>query len=189
MPEDRLPTYPIEFIHPVVLRDGTLLQLRPIHPKDGAQAADFKSRVSPESIYNRFLGYLPPLSKEVIERFTEVDYEREIAMVAESIEDEKEPVAVARLASLEGSRAELAIIIADAWQRKGLGTLLIQYMVKVAIKMKFDTIYASYFAENKAIEKLMQRNGFQKRSEEGGIVKAELPLDMEGVDFAVDIEF
>ncbi len=189
MPKDRLPNYPIEFIHPAILRDGTLIQLRPIHPRDGKHAANFKSRISPESIYNRFLGYLPPLSKEVIERFTEVDYEREIAIVAEHGELEKEPIAVARLASLEGSRAEFAIVIADDWQRKGLGSILIKYMIRVAVKMNFDSIYASYFSDNVGIKKLLYRNGFRKRSQDGGTVSVELPLDMEDVDFEVDIEF
>lgn len=190
MERDRLSDYPIRFINPIVLKDGTLVQLRPIHPDDGEQAANFKSRLSPESIYNRFLGYLPPLSDALIQRFTEVDYKKEMAIVAESSKNlAKEAIAVARLASLDGKKAEFAIIIADDWQGKGLGQILTDYMIKVAVAMNFELLYASYFARNLGMAKILKRNGFQKKSEEDSIVSVELSLEMEDVDFEVDVEF
>ena len=159
-------SYPIQFIDPVQLKDGTLVQLRPIHPIDGNQADAFREKLSAESIYNRFLGYFPKISDKLIERLTNIDYSKEMAIVAEiHHQDEKEVIAVGRIAGERTEGADVAIIIADAWQGRGLGTILTDYMIKVAADMKYEKVVADVFSSNVKMLQILQRIGFELKKE------------------------
>ena len=156
--------YPIQYIDPILLTDGTLVQLRPIHPIDGSRAEVFKKKLSAESIYNRFLGYIPIISPKLVERLTNIDYSKDMAIVAEVHPENKgkEVIAVARIASEKGqhTETEFAIIIADEWQGKGLGKILTQYMIYVAKDMGFEKIYALVFSDNTQMLEILRKNGF-----------------------------
>ena len=169
--------YPIRFIEPVQLKDGTLVQLRPIHPLDGNQAKEFRGKLSVESVYDRFLGYIPKISKKLVDRLTNIDYSSEMAIVAEvNNENEKEVIAVGRIASDEHSAVDFAIIIADDWQGRGLGTILTAYLIDVAKEMKFEKIYATVFTRNKGMLEILRRKDFIFRKEDEMTTYAELIL-------------
>lgn len=169
--------YPIRFIEPILLRDGTLVQLRPIHPLDGNQAEEFRGKLSAESIYDRFLGYIPKISKRLVDRLTIIDYSKEMAIVAEVHQsEEKEVIAVGRIASDGDSAADFAIIIADEWQGKGLGTTLTDYLIEVAREMNFDKIYATVFTRNVGMLSILKRKNFSFRKEDAMTTYAELSL-------------
>lgn len=173
-----LKSYPIRFIEPVQLKDGTLVQLRPIHPLDKEQAVLFRENLSAESIYDRFLGYIPKISQKLIDRLVDIDYSREMAIVAEvHLEKEKEVIAVGRIAS-DGKipAADFAIIIADHWQGKGLGTIMTSYLINVAREMNFDKIYATVFNRNKGMLAILRNKKFSFRSEDSITTYAELIL-------------
>ena len=108
--------YPISYILPIQLKDGSLVQLRPVHPMDGVNAKAFRKKISDESMRDRFLGYIPAVSQILIDRLTKIDYDSEMAIVAECVDNEKkEAIAVARIVG-EGenpTKAEFALIIAD----------------------------------------------------------------------------
>lgn len=159
--------YPIQYIYPVILSDGTLVQLRPVHPIDGEQAKVFRSKLSDESLRNRFLGYIPNVSEKLVNQLTLIDYKKEMAIVAEIIkEDSKEAVAVARVVGEKDSnRAEFAIILADAWHGKGLGSKMTDYMIKVARNMEFDQLYALLFAHNTQMLEIFRSKGFSIKQE------------------------
>ncbi|MFK8005511.1 MAG: GNAT family N-acetyltransferase [Saprospiraceae bacterium] len=172
-----LKSYPIRFIEPVQLKDGTLVQLRPIHPLDENQAEEFRGKLSAESVYDRFLGYIPKISKKLVERLTNIDYSREMAIVAEvHTEDEKEVIAVGRIASDEESAVDFAIIIADNWQGKGLGTILTTFLIDVSKEMEFEKIYATVFTKNKGMLEILRRKEFTFRKEDEITTYAELIL-------------
>ena len=153
--------YPIQFIEPVQLKDGTLIQLRPIHPIDGTQAANFQQKLSTKSIYNRFLGYIPRISDKLIDQLTNIDYSKEMAIVAEvQHQKEKEVIAVGRIAGDQKIGADIAIIIADSWQGKGLGTILTNYMIDIAEEMKFEKIYGYVFSSNVRMLEILRHKGF-----------------------------
>lgn len=161
-------TYPVSYIHPVQLKNGELVQLRPIHPIDGAQAHAFRKKVSDESIRDRFLGYIPSISKKLIDRLTKIDYDREMAIVAECIDkQQKEAIAVARIVG-EGDtmeKAEFALIIADKWQGKGLGSQMTDYMITIAKDMGFKTLYALLYSHNVEMGQILGSRGFKFKKE------------------------
>lgn len=170
-------SYPIQYIEPILLKDGTLVQLRPIHPKDGGHAERFKGKLSEQSIYDRFLGYIPKVSKKIVDRMTDIDYSKEMAIVAEvSIDDEKEIIAVARIASEIKTETEFAVIIADNWQGKGLGNIMTDYMLKIAREMGFEKIVALVFKHNTDMLELLRVRGFSFQEEDALTQYAELDL-------------
>lgn len=176
-PSDHINAYPIRFIEPVVLKDRTLIQLRPIHPIDSNQAEAFRGKLSSKSIYDRFLGYVPKISSKLIERLTNIDYTKEMAIVAEvQHKKEKEVIAVGRIAGEQSAGADIAVIIADDWQGKGLGSILTNYMIDVAEEMKYEKVYSTVFAHNTRMLEILRHRGFSIRIEEYNIRYAELIL-------------
>ncbi len=173
-------SYPIKYIDPVQLQDGTLVQLRPIHPIDGSHAREFREKLSAQSIYDRFLGYVPIISDKLVERLTMIDYSTEMAIVAEVATEEhaKEIIAVARIASEKGQKekTEFAIIIADEWQGKGLGKILTNYMIHVAKDMGFEKIYSLVFSHNTNMLNILRQFGFTIRTEDSLTECAELDI-------------
>ncbi len=156
-----LRTYPVKYIRPVYLKDKTLVQLRPIHPVDGHQATKFKASLSLESIYSRFHGYIPAINEQIVKRLTELDYRTEMAIVAEVIEEEeKQIIAVGRVAAENEKRAELAVIIADQWQGKGLGSILVNFVIKISRDMGFEELSASVFSRNIQMLEILRHEGF-----------------------------
>ena len=156
-------TYPIAYIRPVQLKNGDLVQLRPIHPLDEENAYQFRTQLSDQSIRDRFLGYIPSVSEKLIKRLTKIDYDREMAIVAEYIDGKKKiPIAVARIVGEIDSaeKAEFALIVADKWQGKGLGTLMTDYMIDIAKDMDFKFLYALLFAHNTDMKAILEKRGF-----------------------------
>lgn len=171
--------YPVQYILPVQLKDGTLIQLRPIHPTDGDQAAQFKASLSTESIYARFHGYIPPINEQTIRRLTVIDYQHEMAIVAEVMDGiHKKVIAVARIAAENDQKAEMAIIIADQWQGKGLGSILSNYLIKIGRDMGFEELYATVLAQNTQMLEILRHEGFTFGSgEDNRSVLASLKLN------------
>lgn len=156
-------TYPIAYIRPIQLKDGQLVQLRPIHPADGESAYQFRTQLSDQSIRDRFLGYIPSISEKLIKRLTKIDYDKEMAILAEYVDGkQKIPIAVARIVGEidNAEKAEFALIIADKWQGKGLGTLMTNYMIDIAKDMNFKFLYALLFAHNTDMKAILQKRGF-----------------------------
>ncbi|MEM9885053.1 MAG: GNAT family N-acetyltransferase [Bacteroidota bacterium] len=183
-------SYPIQFIDPILLKDGTIVQLRPIHPIDGQQAEYLKTRISAENLYNRFLGYIPTISEALVKQMTQIDYSKEMAIVAEvKVEGKKEIIAVARLGSDGSNAAEFAIVIIDDWHGKGLGTVLTDYMIEVAKAMKFDYIYALFFDSNKGMKRILEKRHFKIDREDANIMRADLMLSEDDFDIELDIQF
>ena len=170
-------SYPLKYIIPIQLNDGSLVQLRPIHPLDGGRAIEFKSSLSSESIIARFHGYIPKVSEKLVKRLTEIDYSSEMAIIAEVVHnDKKEIIAVARIAKDTNNAVEFAIIISDRWQGKNLGSILTDYMIKIAKEMKFDSIYATVMPENIAMLEILRRRGFKMEIEDEETIMASLTI-------------
>lgn len=160
--------YPVSYIFPTQLKDGSLVQLRPIHPTDGASAKVFRKKVSDESVRDRFLGYIPSVSQKLIDRLTKIDYDSEMAIIAECVDnDKKEPIAVARIVgeAADLTKAEFALIIADKWQGKGLGATMTDYMISIAKDMGFKTLYALLYSHNVQMAEILRRRGFSFKTE------------------------
>ena len=126
--------YPVEMVADVVLRDGTQLRVRPIRPEDAEMERAFVNGLSEEARFFRFFYRLHELTPAMLARFTQIDYDREVALVAIS-EAGAAPmiVGVARyVMSLDQESAEFAVVVADAWQGKGVGRNLMVRLVACA---------------------------------------------------------
>jgi len=172
-------TYPIQYIKPITLADGTVVQLRPIHKDDGAKYEMIAKDVSDETLYNRFLGVVK-LTDKVVERFTQLDYAKEMAIVAEVQEgDQKHIMGIARIAADHLNTAEFAITIVDKWQGKGLGKLMSRYILEIAKELGYRTITARVFDSNKAMIKILDQAGFVMKQEDDNVIVARLDYDDE----------
>jgi acetyltransferase len=163
----------------VQLKDGTPARLRPIRPEDDTLLAQMFQHLSKASLYYRFFGYIPEFSNEFLARYTQIDEQREVAIVAE-IDDEDTPqlIGVVRIiADVEQpDRAEYAILIADPWQRLGLGYLLTDFILHIAQDRGIGTVYASVLATNKGMLHLFEKMGFTIRREGFDVFYAERDL-------------
>ena len=123
------PGYPQEWEADVLLTDGGVAHLRPIRPSDADRLVAFYGRISPESKYMRFFAPYPRLSDRDVKRFTEVDYVDRVAFIVTLGED---MIAVGRYDRAEGDRAEVAFLIEDAHQGRGIAQLLLEHLAEAA---------------------------------------------------------
>jgi acetyltransferase len=159
----------------VVLRDGARVPVRPMRPDDTERLKRFHHALSPRSRYQRFMQHLEELPPQMLARFTQVDYERELALVALSGEDF---IAVGRYAPNEdGETAEFALVVADAWQGKGLGRILLERLREAARKAGYKALYGSILGLNREMLELVERLGFVVDSREGAGVIVVSRLD------------
>lgn len=156
----------------VTLRDGTELSLRPIRPDDAPRLQALHARLSPETIYLRFLSAHPTLSQTEAERLANVDQENRMALVAtRSKNGEDLIVGVARYATLDArpDEAEAAIVVEDAYQGRGLGTLLVERLLSYARMHGIRYFVAEINSENDRILRFIRRSGLpaEKKLEAG----------------------
>ena len=157
-----LPRYPAHLIEARRLPDGTAVVIRPIHPDDDALECSFINGLSSETRYNRLLSGRR-LTPDEIRRLTRIDYEREMAFIA-VIANGRHAIAigVARyVKDVAGRGAEFAIVVADAWQRKGVGTLLLGMLLAHATATGIEGLHGIRLATNQAMHKLARKLGFE----------------------------
>jgi RimJ/RimL family protein N-acetyltransferase len=144
---------------PVTLRDGTLVRLRPIRSDDGAALVALFGRLSERTIYQRFFTVRRSLPTEWVHLFTHVDYDRRMAIVAErNTQDGPEVVGVVRYDVTEpADTAEIAVVVEDAWQRQGLGTILLHAIMRAGEARGIRTFRVDVLAENRAMLRLLAR--------------------------------
>jgi acetyltransferase len=156
----RTPPYP----HEVALRDGTLVSIRPIVPEDAQREQAFVRGLSAESRYFRFMNTIRELSPAMLEGATHPDPAREIALVALT-RDTPEPrqIGVARCvrADPQADSAEFAIVVADEFQGKGLGSLLMLELIDAARARGLRRLEGWVLATNHAMLQLMHSLGFE----------------------------
>ncbi len=160
--------YPVELEEEVALKDGTRVRIRPIRPEDAALEKRFFDGLSERSRYQRFMQYLRHLSPRMLARFTQLDYDRELALAAVH---QDQFVAVGRYApNADGLTAEFALVAADAWQGKGLGRLLLDRLCKAARAAGYRALYGNILDANREMLDLAARLGFAEDSRAAGEV-------------------
>jgi acetyltransferase len=158
--------YPSHLVSHMQLPDGTDIVLRPIRPEDADIEAAFVRKLSPKARYMRFMQTLEELSPEMLVRFTQIDYDRELALIAVVIEDGKEvEIAVTRYGvNPDGDSCEFAIVVADEWQTRGVGARLLTLLIEAAKARGFKKMEGEVLAENGAMLSLVKRVGFSVRT-------------------------
>ena len=173
--------YPTQLVTTWQPGTGPAVTLRPIRPEDAEMEQAFVKSLSAESRYFRFMDTLRELTPQMLLRFTQIDYDREMAFVATLQEDRRElEIGVARyVANPDGESCEFALVIADDWQRRGLGRRMMELLIEVARERGLRAMIGHVLAENRGMLSLCQALGFAiADSAEGAMVKrATLALD------------
>lgn len=161
--------YPSQLVQSITLRDGTRVMVRPIRPNDRQIEAEFVQKLSNESKYFRFMGALRELNDAMLNRFTQIDYDNEMALIAVVSENGLETeIGVARyIVNADGISCEFAVAVADAWQHRGLGSILVSSLVDAAGARGLQSMDGIVMAGNHKMLGLMHALGFSIRSEPG----------------------
>ena len=184
LPKLAICPYPSQYISNWKLNNGTPITIRPIRPEDEPLMVEFHKTLSEESVYFRYF-HLIKLSQRIThERLTRIcfiDYDREMALVAEYQNPEtenREILAVGRLTKLHGSNAaEFAMLVSDKFQYQGLGTELLRRLLEVGKNEKSCCIYADILADNSGMQRVCEKLGFQiTNTSDATILRAEIKL-------------
>jgi acetyltransferase len=160
--------YPVELVGTIELRDGTVLPVRPICPEDAELERAFVHGLSDETRYFRFFYQLHELTPAMLARFTQVDYDRELALVAlaTAADGREEIVGVARyIANPDHESAEFAIVIADAWQHRGVARGLMQGLIAAARRRGLTRLTGSVLRANQNMLHFTAALGFRTRDD------------------------
>ena len=158
---------------------GAAVMLRPIRPEDAGLEQDFVERLSPESRRMRFQSSLRSLTPAMLARFTQIDYDREMALVAIASDARVErEVAVCRYIRLPDARScEFAIVVADDWQGRGLGRKMMQRLIEVAAARGLESMVGWVVATNEPMLGLCRELGFRPEPDPDPLtVKLVLPI-------------
>jgi acetyltransferase len=170
--------YPREYERTVLIRRGRTALLRPIRPEDEPLHEEMFKTFSPQTRRFRFFSPVKE-SHEMLARYTQIDYDREIAIIAELNEGNRKKMAgvVRLIADPYNETAEYAIVIGDPWHNQGLGTAMTRYILEIARMRGIKKVYAYVLDDNSAMLDLFRKFDFSFRKEED-LWRAELRLDL-----------
>jgi acetyltransferase len=176
--------YPKKYETLWTLKNGQEVLLRPIKPEDEPLWLEWFQGLSEESIRYRFFQMLKDTPHEVRLRYCNIDYDREIAVIAEVEENGKRKMLGISRVSIEtdGKHGEMAFIVSDQWQGLGLGTKMVDYTLDIAKEKGVDNIYAIMLPDNYRALSLTKKMGFNIDYLEDGTIKAALNLKEEDID-------
>ncbi|MGB8077953.1 MAG: GNAT family N-acetyltransferase, partial [Gallionella sp.] len=160
--------YPAQLVSQWQLADGTDITIRPIRPEDAELVQAFVRGLSEESRYFRFMSSMQELTENMLVRFTQIDYSREMALIAvTSVQDREIELGVARYATNpDGDTCEFALVVADSFQGKGLGQKLMGVLMEAARAKGLSAIEGEVLSNNHNMLKLMMRLGFAIKTSE-----------------------
>jgi len=163
------------------LRDQTHVLIRPITKRDKEAERQFIEELSPDTRRLRFFGQLSHPSESLLEQLTDLDWKHDVAFVAVIQDGGRDVViGVSRYSSdVDGLTCECAVTVADSWQRKGLGTLLMKHLIEFARAQGIRMMTALVSAENLPMSELARHLGFRPRvdPDEAGQTIHELKLE------------
>ena len=162
--------------------DGAVVTIRPIRPADFELEREFVAGLSPVTGYHRLMSTRTP-SFEELRRFTDVDPTREVAFIATTEAGGRErQVGVARYVKDEvrPGEAEFAIVLADAWQRRGLGRALLSALIDEARREHLRRLVGSTLSENEGMLRLARRLGFSVALNPESAIVTDLTLALAG---------
>ena len=183
LPRLAIRPYPARYETQITLDDGSQIKVRPIRPEDEPLSVRFHQTLSERSVYMRYFHWMKLEQRTAHERLTRmcfIDYDRQMALVAErqdALTGERQIVAIGRLVkshSVEGE-AEIAIIVSDNFQRRGIGTEVVRQLVDFARDEKLGRLTATLLFENRPMQKVFEKLGFRiRQTEDSESLEAEL---------------
>jgi len=173
--------YPADMTSVLHLADGSPVTLRAIRPEDADMEQEFVRNLSQNSRYFRFMNTVRELTPAMLIRFTQIDYDREMAFVAVREESGRETeIGVARyVTNPDAETCEFALVVADPWQCKGLGRRMLERLIEVARWRKLRTMEGHILAGNQPMLGLCKKLGFEisDHPEDPAVKRATLVLD------------
>jgi acetyltransferase len=180
--------YPRQYVHEWTAKDGTPITIRPIRPEDEPLIVKFHHKLSEQTVYTRYFEHLQLSDRIRHERLTRIcfnDYDREIALVAEVRDPETGERAIVGVGRLSKSHTtdegEFAVLVADAYQRRGIGTELLRLLVEIGRAEKLRRITGEILRDNAGMVRASRKVGFEidRRDTGGGTIEAYLDLKAE----------
>jgi len=171
--------YPNQHEETITHADLGRLLIRPIRPDDAPLLENLFNTLSPQSVYYRFFGYLKRLPHTMLARFTQIDYDREIALVALSnTKDGEIMLGVARvITQINRKHAEFAVLMGDPWQGKGIAAELLKRCLTIAKEHGIEKVWGMVLYENTQMLSLSKKIGFTiKKNPEDGVYELNLDL-------------
>ena len=150
------------------LPSGLKILLRPIRPEDERKHQEFVESLSAEDLRMRFMGYVHEFSHSQLAQLTQIDYDREMAFIACALEngDHKDTLGVVRcFFDPDNIRAEFAIVVSSALKGKGLGTMLMNKMIRYCRQRGLKELTGYVLRENEAMLALAEKLGFRKEND------------------------
>ncbi len=180
---DLPPGYPVEWEADVVLSDGSVAHLRPITPADGELIREFHAGQSEESIYLRFFAPLHELSDRDVHRFTVIDYDERVALVATHLD---KIIGVGRYDKLNETTAEVAFNVSDNYQGKGIGSILLEHLALVGLDSGVTRFVAEVLPQNRRMINVFREAGYNvKHRLEDGVISLSFDITPTAASTAV----
>jgi RimJ/RimL family protein N-acetyltransferase len=163
--------YPSELERDVTLRDGAKVHVRPIRPDDAPRLVAAYDRLSAHSAYQRFFAAMRRLPPDWARFLATVDYHTRLALIAERpVEGDMELLGVARYEPTDDDAPEVAFVILDAWQNRGLGTILFHALLEGGAARGFRRFRAWILADNLRMLDLIYRHcDIEQRRRDGAV--------------------
>jgi acetyltransferase len=152
--------YPKELVGSCTLRDGTAVRLRPVRPDDEPLLRDLASHMNANDLRMRFFTPIKELTHELAARLSQIDYEREMALVAQPTEGGAIDGVARYSADPDKARAEFALAVRSDRQRRGLGYLLLHRLSEVARQRGIGALIGDVLRENEPMLTLCRTQGF-----------------------------
>lgn len=147
---------------PAVLRDGTPVEIRALRPDDEADMLAAIERTGPQSLQSRFFVMKRHFSEKERAFFLDVDFSNHVALAA-LVEEQGRPAIVGggRYVVTDPGRAEMAFVVVDAWQGRGIGTLLLRHLIAIAREHGMRELTAEVLADNASMRKVFAKSDFK----------------------------
>jgi GNAT superfamily N-acetyltransferase len=160
----------------VTLKDRTVARIRPILPEDSESLLSMFNTLSRDTLYNRFFKLRRPFTVEEVQRMCKLDPAQEIGIAAVvELQAKPELVADARY-YVEDGKGEVAIVVHDRWQQKGLGTAMMRYLIEVVRQRGLKQLYMYTLTNNSIMIHVGKKVGFTVNLHEYGVTKLEMNL-------------
>jgi acetyltransferase len=147
------------YIKKIKTKKGKEVLLRPIKPEDEPMEAEMFTHFSDQTQRFRFFGKIKDITHEMLIKYTQIDYDREMAIIAES--DSKMLGVVRLISNPYDESAEFAIVVADPYQNQGLGEKMTDYMIEIAKQRGIRKIFAYFLSDNEVMEHIFEKRGFK----------------------------
>ena len=163
--------YPQELERYETLKDGTEILFRPVKPTDESALSEMLYSLSADSVKKRYFTHTKTFPHKDVQKLTNVDYEQNLAIVAvvPGTEGAEEIIGISQyFLDPKTQVAEVAFIVLDEWQDKGMGSVLLDYLTHIAIERNVKTFYATVLPINKSMLQLFYNSGYKVNTEFDG---------------------